>query len=52
MRETPRPDLAFAILPQLGSTAAEKMKSFRLAIVVNLAVDLQPRLLFIRREVV
>jgi hypothetical protein len=26
MRETPRPDLAFAVLPQLGSTAVEEMK--------------------------
>src|SRR5437773_12053787 len=51
MRKSQRLDSTLAALPQCDSTAPNKWKSFRLAVIINFTVDMQPRLLLIGREV-
>src|SRR5438034_6690428 len=51
MRKSQRLDSTLAALLQCDSTAPHKWKSFRLAVIIYFTVDLQPRLLLVRRQV-
>ena len=51
MRRRQRLDSAHAFLPSFNLTAAERTTIFRLAVIINFAVDVEPGFLFIRRKI-
>ena len=51
MRQRPRPDSTAVLLSSFYITAREGTTIFRLAVIINFTVDVQPGFLFIRGEV-
>jgi hypothetical protein len=51
MRQRPRQDSTDVLLPSFYITAGERTTIFRLAVIINFSVDVQPGFLFIRRKV-